>query len=106
VRGNAAEQDSGNPQFSSVGEPDLVVGLACRTHGAGVLGLPGTLVAALPNEVTRFVDGLEDNLAMQTGKSGARVLRAGRPARGRDDHRPDPGRRVDGGPDGAPAPGQ
>jgi hypothetical protein len=24
--------------------------------------------------VTRFVDGLEDNLAMQTGKSGARVL--------------------------------
>jgi hypothetical protein len=24
--------------------------------------------------VTRFVDGLEDNLAMQTGTSGARVL--------------------------------
>jgi hypothetical protein len=56
------------------GEPDLVVGLACRTYSAGVLGLPGTPVAALPNEVTRFVDGLEDNLAMRTGTSGARVL--------------------------------
>jgi hypothetical protein len=36
--------------------------------------VPGTLVAALPNEVTRFVDGPAGNLAMQTGGSGARVL--------------------------------
>jgi RHS repeat-associated protein len=30
--------------------------------------------ASLPDEVTRYVDGLDGNLAMQTGKSGARVL--------------------------------
>jgi RHS repeat-associated protein len=30
--------------------------------------------ASLPNEVTRYVDGLDGNLAMQTGKTGARVL--------------------------------
>ncbi|TWH72141.1 intein/RHS repeat-associated protein [Modestobacter roseus] len=30
--------------------------------------------ASLPDEITRFVDGLDGNLAVQTGKSGARVL--------------------------------
>jgi len=29
---------------------------------------------SLPNEVTRYVDGLDGNLAVQTGKTGARVL--------------------------------
>lgn len=29
---------------------------------------------SLPDEVTRYVDGLDGNLAVQTGKSGARVL--------------------------------
>jgi RHS repeat-associated protein len=30
--------------------------------------------ASLPDEVTRYVDGLDGNLAVQTGKTGARVL--------------------------------
>ncbi|WP_197058340.1 RHS repeat-associated core domain-containing protein [Modestobacter caceresii] len=30
--------------------------------------------ASLPDAITRFVDGLDGNLAVQTGKSGARVL--------------------------------
>jgi RHS repeat-associated protein len=30
--------------------------------------------ASLPDEITRYVDGLDSNLAMQTGKTGARVL--------------------------------
>lgn len=30
--------------------------------------------ASLPDEITRYVDGLDGSLAMQTGKSGARVL--------------------------------
>lgn len=30
--------------------------------------------ASLPDEVTRYVDGLDGNLAMQTGKTGGRVL--------------------------------
>ncbi|WP_157519524.1 RHS repeat-associated core domain-containing protein [Modestobacter sp. Leaf380] len=29
---------------------------------------------SLPNEITRYVDGLDGSLAMQTGKAGARVL--------------------------------
>ena len=30
--------------------------------------------ASLPDEITRYVDGLDGNLAMETGKTGARVL--------------------------------
>jgi hypothetical protein len=30
--------------------------------------------ASLPDEITRYVDGLDGNLAVQTGKTGARVL--------------------------------
>jgi RHS repeat-associated protein len=55
-------------------------GLAAGSHQGQPLRLRQRLPAwisedaSLPDEVTRYVDGLDGNLAIQTGKSGARLL--------------------------------